>query len=139
MNCNHSSKYSSHIEGKNISDDVPRHRDFIPVVPTFSKWTLLHLLIPLLLGASAALGATPESAPVPPTWHAQSLGQALLNMLLFAGTGIAAAIIGYKLFDYCTPGDLSKEIIQNKNVAAAIVAAAVILGVSVIVAIAMLG
>jgi uncharacterized membrane protein YjfL (UPF0719 family) len=102
------------------------------------KLTSIRLLLPLLLTASSAFGAIPETAP-PATWHAQTLGQALGNMLLFAGTGIAAAIIGYKLFDYCTPGDLSKEIIQNKNVAAAIVAAAVILGVSVIVAIAMLG
>jgi hypothetical protein len=103
------------------------------------KSTLFHSLTPLLLAAPSALAATPEIAPPPATWHAQTVGQALGYMLLFAGTGIAAAIIGYKLFDLCTPGDLSKEIIQNKNVAAAIVAAAVILGVSIIVAIAMLG
>ena len=53
--------------------------------------------------------------------------------------GILAAIIGYKIFDKCTPGDLSKEIIENKNVAAAIVAAAVILGVCIIIAASMMG
>ncbi len=90
----------------------------------------LFLNVPPLLAASA------ESAP---TWHAQTLGQALANMLIFAGVGIAAAIAGYWLFDKCTPGDLNKEIIQNKNIAAAIVAAAVILGVSLIIAVAMLG
>jgi putative membrane protein len=58
---------------------------------------------------------------------------------LFAAIGIAAAVVGYKVFDKCTPGDLSKEIVENKNVAAAIVAAAVILGVSIIIAAAMLG
>lgn len=73
------------------------------------------------------------------SWHAQSLGQAIGYMLLFAAIGILAAIAGYKLFDKCTPGDLHKEIIENKNVAASIVAAAVILGVCIIIAAAMLG
>jgi uncharacterized membrane protein YjfL (UPF0719 family) len=65
--------------------------------------------------------------------------EAVGYMLLFAGVGIATAIVGYKLFDKCTPGDLNKEILENKNVAAAIVAAAVILGVCIIIAAAMLG
>lgn len=60
-------------------------------------------------------------------------------MLLFTAIGIAAAVVGYKVFDKCTPGDLNKEIVENKNVAAAIVAAAVILGVCIIIAAAMLG
>ena len=73
------------------------------------------------------------------SWHAQSLGQAIGYMLLFAAIGILAAIAGYKLFDKCTPGDLHKEILENKNVAAAIVAGSVILGVCIIIAAAMLG
>jgi uncharacterized membrane protein YjfL (UPF0719 family) len=73
------------------------------------------------------------------SWHAQSLGEALLYMLLFAGLGIVVAIAGYKIFDKCTPGDLHREIVENKNVAAALVAAAVIIGVCIIVAAAMLG
>ncbi|TAL05650.1 MAG: DUF350 domain-containing protein [Verrucomicrobia bacterium] len=60
-------------------------------------------------------------------------------MLIFALIGIAAALVGFKVFDKCTPGDLQKEIIENKNVAAAIVGAAVILGVCIIVAAAMMG
>jgi uncharacterized membrane protein YjfL (UPF0719 family) len=101
--------------------------------------TKLHFL-PLL---SAILFASPrllaaETSPVA-TWHAQSLGEAIGYMLLFAVIGIAAAIVGYKLFDKCTPGNLHKEILENKNIAAAIVAAAVILGVCIIIAAAMLG
>jgi putative membrane protein len=92
---------------------------------------LAILLVPSLLHAAEAVPA--------PTWHAQSLGQALLYMLLFAGVGIVAAIAGYKLFDKCTPGHLSNEILENRNVAAAIVAAAVILGVCIIIAASMLG
>ena len=64
---------------------------------------------------------------------------ALASMLIFAAVGIAVAILGYKLFDKCTPGDLNKEIVENKNVAAAIVAGAVILGVSIIIAASIAG
>ena len=92
----------------------------------------------LLLFLAAPLCAADAVAP-PATWHAQSLAQAILNMLIFVAIGIAAAILGYKLFDKCTPGDLNKEILENKNIAAAIVAGAVILGVSIIIAAAMLG
>lgn len=93
--------------------------------------TILLLAVPSLARAaeSAASGG----------WHAQTLGQAIGYMLLFAGVGIVAAIAGYKLFDKCTPGDLHNEIVQNKNVAAAIVAGSVILGVCIIIAAAMLG
>lgn len=96
----------------------------------------------LLLFSSAlftAPGVLAEDIVSTPTWHAQSIGQAIGYMLLFAAIGIAAAIAGYKLFDKCTPGNLHKEIIENKNIAAAIIAAAVILGVCMIIAAAMLG
>ena len=89
------------------------------------------LLTPALLHAADAAPAV--------TWHAQSLGQALVYMLLFAGVGIVAAIGGYKIFDKCTPGHLNKEILEHRNVAAAIIAGAVILGVCIIIAAAMLG
>ncbi len=90
----------------------------------------------LLLMTTSLFAADGNSVP---TWHAQSLGQAMGYILLFAAIGIAAAIVGYKVFDKCTPGDLNKEIVENKNVAAAIVAGAVILGVSIIIAAAMMG
>jgi len=100
---------------------------------------------PLLIGLTAAVLALNVPSLVAaqgetvPSWHAQSIGQALGYMLLFAAIGIAAAVAGYKLFDKCTPGDLNKEILEHRNIAAAIVAAAVILGVCIIIAAAMLG
>ena len=84
-----------------------------------------------------ALRAAESTAPT--TWHAQSLGQAIAYMILFSAIGILAAIAGYKLFDKCTPGDLHREIIENKNVAAAIIGGSVIVGVCIIIAAAMLG
>jgi putative membrane protein len=98
---------------------------------------LLRLAALSILFTPALVHAA-EAAPAP-TWHAQSLGQALAYMLLFAGVGIVAAIAGYKIFDKCTPGHLNTEILEHRNVAAAIVAAAVILGVCIIIAASMLG
>lgn len=71
--------------------------------------------------------------------HANSVPQALALMVAFALVGIVVAIVGYRLFDKFTPGDLHKEILENKNVAVAIIAAAVILGVCIIVAAAIIG
>ncbi len=94
------------------------------------------LFLGLSFTPSTLLAAETASAP---SWHAQSLVQAIAYMLIFAAIGIVAAVVGYKIFDKCTPGDLNKEILENRNVAAAIVAGAVILGVCLIIAAAMLG
>ncbi|PTX95488.1 DUF350 domain-containing protein [Opitutus sp. ER46] len=67
------------------------------------------------------------------------IGGSLLSMAVFALVGVLLAVVGYKIFDYCTPGDLHQEIVKNRNVAAAIVGAAIILGVCLIVAAAIVG
>ncbi len=90
----------------------------------------------LLLTAPSLLAA--DSIPAP-TWHAQNLLQAVGNVLIFAAIGIFTAIAGYKIFDKCTPGHLTQEILEHRNVAAAMIASAVILGVCIIVAAAMIG
>jgi len=95
-------------------------------------------LTALALTCTLALLAADVPANVP-SWHAQTLLSAIGNVLIFAAIGIVAAIIGFKVFDKCTPGHLEKEIVENKNVAAAIIAAAVIIGVSIIIAASMLG
>ena len=102
------------------------------------KTPLLRPLVctAFLLAARALLAADVEA---PASWKAQSLAGAVLNMVIFAVIGIVIALVGFKVFDQCTPGDLAKEIIENKNVAAAIIGAAVILGVCLIVAAAMVG
>lgn len=87
----------------------------------------------------ASLATSLSAAETTTNWHAQSLGEAIGYMLLFTAVGVLAAVAGYKIFDQCTPGHLHKEIVENKNIAAAIIGAAVILGVCIIVAAAMLG
>jgi uncharacterized membrane protein YjfL (UPF0719 family) len=99
--------------------------------------TGIRSLIYLSLVSAGSLFAAEGASPT--TWHAQTLMEAVVYMLLFAAIGVAAAIAGYKLFDMCTPGNLHREIVENKNMAAAIVAGAVILGVCIIIAAAMLG
>lgn len=84
---------------------------------------------PLLLAQTVAV----ES------WHATSLGQALLYMAIFSLAGTLLAIVGYKLFDLCTPGDLHEEIVKNRNLAAAVIGAAIIIGVCIVVAAAIMG
>jgi uncharacterized membrane protein YjfL (UPF0719 family) len=63
----------------------------------------------------------------------------LLSVVVYALVGIVLAIVGYKLFDFCTPGDLHEEIVKNRNTAAALIGAAIIVGVCVIVAASIMG
>ncbi len=98
--------------------------------------TLLRSSLALLF-AAAPLFAADVATPV--STHARSVGEALLYMLVFAVAGIVMAILGYKLFDRFTPGDLHKEIVEKQNVAAAVIAAAVVLGICIIIAASMIG
>lgn len=85
-------------------------------------------LVPALLAQTA-----PDSAG----WHAHTVWGALFYTALFAMACVVLAILGYRIFDYFTPGDLSKEIFENKNVAAGLIGAALILGTCILVAAAM--
>ena len=95
------------------------------------------LLLSTLLISSTTLRAAEATATGELQPH--TLGRALLYMLIFAVSGIVIAIGGYKLFDLFTPGDLHKEIVEKQNVAAAVVAGAIVLGICIIIAAAMIG
>ena len=99
---------------------------------------LVPILCSVVLLATVFPGFAAEVSG-PASWHPQSLVEAGGHMLVFAFVGVIAAIVGYKLFDKCTPGELHREILENRNTAAAVVAAAVILGVCLIVAAAIVG
>jgi putative membrane protein len=121
-----------------MSNLVARPPAFTPSISVLFMTTHARFRLPALgILLTPALAQAAEAAPAA-TWHAQSLGQAIVYMLLFAGVGIVAAIAGYKIFDKCTPGHLNTEILEHRNVAAAIIAAAVILGVCIIIAASML-
>lgn len=78
------------------------------------------------------------TSPVEASQHSHLL-ESLLMIGVYSLVGVIIAIAGYKLFDLCTPGDLQREIVEKGNVAAAIVGAAIIIGVCIIVAASIVG
>ena len=67
-------------------------------------------------------------------WEWNAFAWAALTTLAFGGIGIILAFLGFKLFDMLTPGKLEEEIVQKQNIAAAILGAAIIIGICLIVA-----
>lgn len=83
-----------------------------------------------LLIAQNSQDKTPVSVP----WHAETFGEAVLATVVFGFVGIFLAVIGFKIFDWVTPGHLEKEILEKQNIAAAIIAGAIVIGICIIVA-----
>jgi uncharacterized membrane protein YjfL (UPF0719 family) len=93
----------------------------------------------LLLGIAAVtpfnISALAQDSGLLPT---KSIGHALLNSVIFAAAGMALVFVAFKVFDLATPRiDIQKELLAN-NTAVAIISAAVILGVSLIVAVSIM-
>lgn len=65
----------------------------------------------------------------------RSLWDQLVSTVVFSLVGIALAIIGFKLFDLTIKFDVEREICEKNNIAAAILAGSVVLGICLIVAI----
>jgi putative membrane protein len=87
----------------------------------------------IILIAVSAFGATMEEQ-LPMALPQHTIWNLLFHCSLFGGLGIVLVIVGFKIFDWMiTKIDLEAEI-NKGNVAAAILSAAVILGISVIVA-----
>ena len=47
-------------------------------------------------------------APSAASWHAQTLGEAVGYMALFAAVGILLAIVGYRRFAKCPPNGMKR-------------------------------
>ena len=65
------------------------------------------------------------------------MDQALGNMALsivFSVLGFILLFLGFKVFDWLTPADLSKKIFEDGNMAAALVMAAFIIALAQVVA-----
>ena len=65
--------------------------------------------------------------------------EVMLATLLYAGIGILIFIVSFVLVDRLTPGELWREIIERQNMAVAILAGAVAIGISTIIAAAVHG
>jgi len=85
--------------------------------------------------AAPALQAIPVGA-----WQARSIGEALLAAMAFGLVGLVLILIGFKAFDWMTPKiDVERELTQNKNIAVAIVVAALIIAVAIVISKAIAG
>jgi uncharacterized membrane protein YjfL (UPF0719 family) len=85
----------------------------------------------LLLTASAALAQVPATGAS--GYRPTNLVEAVISTLVFSVLGIVLAIGGFKLFDVIIPFDVEREICEKNNIAAAILAGAMVLGICLIV------
>jgi putative membrane protein len=63
--------------------------------------------------------------------------QVLRNVVVsvvFAVLGFGLLFLGYKTFDRLTPTSLSRQIFEDRNVAAAVLAGAFVIGLAIVVA-----
>ena len=63
----------------------------------------------------------------------------VVNAIVFALLGIAVFWLSFMIMDWRTPGDLWKEVIEEHNIALAIIVGAVSLGICIIIAAAIHG
>lgn len=58
--------------------------------------------------------------------------------IIYSIVGVVIMAVAFKLYDMVTPFEINKELEEEKNISVGIVIAAVILGISIIVAAAIL-
>lgn len=63
----------------------------------------------------------------------------VINSILYSFLGIAILLVGYAILEKLTPEKTWKEIVENKNVALAIIFGAFIIGISFIIGMAVHG
>lgn len=81
---------------------------------------------------AAATGTRPESG------FATLSVASIISTIIYGLIGIVLAILGFKLFDALIPFNLEQEICEKHNLAVAILCAAMVLGICLIVAAAVL-
>ena len=65
--------------------------------------------------------------------------RAVLSFAIFGVLGVLLIILGYKAFDWVAIRiDVDRELTEKQNIAVAIVAAAVIIGISIVIAAAII-
>lgn len=63
----------------------------------------------------------------------------IANAIVFSVIGMIVLAVSFRIFDILTPGNLWKEIVEEKNIALAITAGAMILAMAQIIASAIHG
>ncbi len=68
-------------------------------------------------------------------WPPHTFMGEVLSTIIFGVLGIVLIVLGFKVFDWLSPKiNVERELAEKHNIAVAIVIAAVILGVSIVVA-----
>ncbi len=62
------------------------------------------------------------------------MGIEILETFIYSVLGIIMAVVGFKVVDWLTPGDLAEDVAHKENRALAILAGSMILGVCIIIA-----
>lgn len=68
-----------------------------------------------------------------------ALEKGIIGTIVYTVLGLIMCVIGFKVVDWLIPGHLARQIAEEKNLAAGIVAAALILGICIIIAAAIVG
>jgi putative membrane protein len=103
------------------------------------RWMSFVWIVGCTLIVAAAASSAWAQGPEPARgWRPGSLLESIFSTLIFGLIGIVLAILGYKLFDALTHFNLEQEICEKNNIAVAILCAAMVLGICLIVAAAVL-
>ncbi len=98
-------------------------------------WILAFWFVLFTVTAHAGLSTGPAAGSAPMIAGADNLSLGgILETLVFGVIGILLSILGYKTYDLITPFSLTKELEEDQNTAVGIVVAGMIIGVSIIVA-----
>lgn len=96
-------------------------------------WTgIWSLGLALVTTAALAQQVTPGASSVA---QPRNVTDQAISMVVFSLLGIVLAIAGFKIFDLAIKFDIEREICEKNNIAAAILAGAVVLGICLIVAV----
>ena len=87
-----------------------------------------------LLGLAAILFCAAEAFAAAPSLTGNELGDGILSTVIYSVLGIIMAFFSFKVIDLITPGNLSRDIAENNNIALAILSGSIVLGVSIIIA-----
>lgn len=67
-------------------------------------------------------------------WAPQTVAEAIVAALAFGLAGMVLLLIGFKAFDWITPRiDVQRELTEHKNLAVAIVIAALFVGMAIVI------
>ncbi len=58
----------------------------------------------------------------------------IFETIIYSAIGIVMAVIGFKVVDWLTPGDLAEDVAHKENRALAILTGSMILGICIIIA-----